>query len=114
MEKESVKAEAVLNCIDLSNPDINKLLHLLKHVKLSNFLLSFLLFVFSLLTLSFPPIFNLLLHFVNYKVMHRFWVFLPYQSRYKPRVYGRGFFSKQQVFQPSAKRKDEASPERLS
>ncbi|XP_004503479.1 kihadalactone A synthase LFS-like [Cicer arietinum] len=31
MEKESVKAEAVLNCIDLSNPDINKLLHLLKH-----------------------------------------------------------------------------------
>jgi hypothetical protein len=94
MEKESTEAEtpqaqAVLNCIDLSNPNIDESVYLLKQV-----LYCTVLFPCSVLFCLeenshnfFAPILNLL-HLVNVKVLHRFWVFLRYQSWNKPGVYG--------------------------
>ena len=99
MGKQSTQFSA-LNCIDLSNSDINQSVHLLKQVC---FFFSFLCFI-SLFS-------SLVILWCFVSGVFGFGFFLRCQPWNKPGVHGRGFCTEQEVFLSSSPGKDEDSQE---
>jgi len=94
-----------LNCIDLSNSDINQSVHLLKQVFFSSS-------VSSLCFISLFSCHHLLILTCSFVAgVFGFRFFLCCQPWHKPGIHGRGVCTEQEVFLSSPPGKDEASQE---